>query len=46
VNGEQEAFAALYEATASEVRGLVLRLVGDPGAAEEVTADVYLESRI
>ncbi len=42
-NGEEEAFAALYDATAPAVHGLVLRILNDRPAAEEVTADVYLQ---
>jgi RNA polymerase sigma-70 factor (ECF subfamily) len=40
---DQEALAALYDATAAQVNGLALRILGDRGAAEEVTADVYLQ---
>jgi RNA polymerase sigma-70 factor (ECF subfamily) len=43
VNGEEDALAALYDATAALVHGLALRILGDRGAAEEVTADVYLQ---
>ncbi len=43
VNGEGDALAALYDATAPLVHGLALRILGDRGAAEEVTADVYLQ---
>lgn len=42
-NGEEAAFAALYDATAALVHGLVLRILGDRSAAEEVTADVYFQ---
>lgn len=42
-SGDREAFAALYDASASRVFGLVRRLVVDPAQAEEVTQDVYLE---
>jgi RNA polymerase sigma-70 factor (ECF subfamily) len=42
-NGEEDALAALYDATAALVHGLVLRILGDRAAAEEVTADVYLQ---
>ena len=41
--GDRQAFAALYDATAPRVFGLVRRLVVDPAQAEEVTQDVYLE---
>jgi len=43
VRGDEAAFAALYDATVAVVHGLALRIVGDVGAAEEVTADVYLQ---
>ena len=42
-NGEAAALAALYDATASLVNGLALRVLGDRGSAEEVTGDVYLQ---
>jgi RNA polymerase sigma-70 factor (ECF subfamily) len=42
-NGEEAALAALYDATASLVNGLALRVLGDRGSAEEVTGDVYLQ---
>jgi RNA polymerase sigma-70 factor (ECF subfamily) len=41
--GDMNAFAAFYDATAALVHGLALRILGDPGAAEEVTADVFLQ---
>jgi RNA polymerase sigma-70 factor (ECF subfamily) len=41
--GDAAALAALYDATAALVNGLALRILGDPGAAEEVTLDVYLQ---
>lgn len=41
--GDESAFAALYDATAARVHGLVLRVVRDPAQAEEVTQEVYLE---
>ena len=41
--GEEAALAALYDSTAALVNGLVLRILGDRGAAEEVTGDVYLQ---
>jgi RNA polymerase sigma-70 factor (ECF subfamily) len=43
VRGDEAALAALYDATVAMVHGLALRIVGDAGAAEEVTADVYLQ---
>ena len=42
-NGEETALAALYDATCALVNGLAVRILGDRGAAEEVTADVYLQ---
>jgi RNA polymerase sigma-70 factor (ECF subfamily) len=41
--GDQVAFAGLYDATASRVHGLVLRVVRDPAQAEEVTQEVFLD---
>lgn len=41
--GDQEAFTALYDATSSVVYGLALRILRDPGAAEDVTIEVYLQ---
>jgi RNA polymerase sigma-70 factor, ECF subfamily len=41
--GEPDALAALYDATAALVYGLAVRILGDHGAAEEATADVYLQ---
>ena len=41
--GDREALAALYDGTSSLVYGLVLRIVRDEGAAEEVTGDVYMQ---
>lgn len=40
---DRAAFAALYDATAARVHGLVLRVVRDPTQAEEVTQEVFLE---
>jgi RNA polymerase sigma-70 factor (ECF subfamily) len=40
---DPEALAALYDGTSHLAYGLVLRIVGDPSAAEEVTGDVYLQ---
>jgi RNA polymerase sigma-70 factor, ECF subfamily len=42
--GDEQAFAALYDATARRVHGLVLRVVRDPAQAEEVTQEVYLQA--
>jgi RNA polymerase sigma-70 factor (ECF subfamily) len=41
--GDDAAFAALYDATASRVYGLVLRVLRDPAQAEEVAQETYLE---
>ncbi len=42
--GEEQALAALYDRTAAQVYGLVLRVVKDPIIAEEVTLDVYMQA--
>ena len=42
--GDEQAFAALYDATSARVHGLVLRVVRDPAQAEEVTQEVYLQA--
>lgn len=41
--GDKRAFAALYDATASRIYGLVRRLLIDPAQSEEVTQEIYLE---
>jgi RNA polymerase sigma-70 factor (ECF subfamily) len=41
--GDQAAFAALYDATASRVVGLAVRVVRDPAQAEEVAQEAFLE---
>nr|WP_324188289.1 ECF RNA polymerase sigma factor SigK [Nocardia higoensis] len=41
--GDQNAFAELYDRTSSRVFGLVLRVLQDPGYAEETTQEVYLQ---
>lgn len=43
VAGDRAALATLYDGTSAKVYGLVLRIVRDEGAAEEVTGDVYLQ---
>jgi len=35
------ALAELYDATSAQIFGVVLRIVGDRAAAEEITSDVY-----
>ncbi|MEP7272472.1 MAG: sigma-70 family RNA polymerase sigma factor [Acidobacteriota bacterium] len=41
--GEQAALATLYDGTSRVAYGLILRIVGDPSTAEEVTLDVYTQ---
>jgi RNA polymerase sigma-70 factor, ECF subfamily len=41
--GDQAAFARLYDATASRVVGLAVRVVRDPAQAEEVAQEAFLE---
>jgi RNA polymerase sigma-70 factor (ECF subfamily) len=41
--GDQQALAALYDATSRAVYGLLLRILSDPSAAEEVLLDVYTQ---
>ncbi|MFF4342191.1 ECF RNA polymerase sigma factor SigK [Kitasatospora sp. NPDC001540] len=43
VRGDQEAFAALYDAVAGPVLGLVRRVVRDAAQSEEVAQEVLLE---
>ncbi len=40
---DQKAFAELYDRTCARVFGLVLRILHDPGYAEETTQEVYLQ---
>ena len=42
--GDQSAMSALYDATNRLVYGLVLRILCDPGIAEEVMLDVYMQA--
>ena len=42
--GDQQALADLYDATSRTVYGLLLRILGDPAAAEEVLLDVYTQA--
>ncbi len=42
--GDQEAFAAVYDATSRTVFGIVLRVLRDRAQAEEVTQEVYVEA--
>jgi RNA polymerase sigma-70 factor (ECF subfamily) len=41
---DQHAMARLYDATSRLVYGLVLRILSDPSAAEEVIIDVYMQA--
>jgi RNA polymerase sigma-70 factor (ECF subfamily) len=41
--GDQRAFADLYDAVASRVLGLAVRVVRDPAQAEEVAQEAFLE---
>jgi RNA polymerase sigma-70 factor (ECF subfamily) len=41
--GDEAAFAELYDATASRIHGLVLRVVRDPAQSEEVAQEVFLD---
>lgn len=43
-NQDQQALAALYDATRRLIYGLISRIVSDPAAAEEVLIDVYLQA--
>lgn len=42
--GDQEAFAAFYDATARSIFGIVLSVLRDRAQAEEVTQEVYVEA--
>ena len=41
--GDNEAFAAFYDATSARAFGLAVRVVRDPAQAEEVAQEAYLE---
>ncbi|WP_435199876.1 ECF RNA polymerase sigma factor SigK [Janibacter sp. GS2] len=41
--GDEAAFASLYDATSRRVYGLVLRVLRNPSQSEEVTQEIYLE---
>ena len=41
--GDQSALAALYDRTNRQVYGLILRILGDASAAEEVLLDVFMQ---
>jgi RNA polymerase sigma-70 factor (ECF subfamily) len=43
VDQDEQAMARFYDTTSRLVYGLVLRILGDPSAAEEVLLDVYLQ---
>jgi RNA polymerase sigma-70 factor (ECF subfamily) len=42
-DGDQQALAALYDATSRTIYGLLLRILADASAAEEVLLDVYTQ---
>lgn len=42
--GDATALAELYDGTAPLVYGLALRILGDAGAAEEITTDAYMQA--
>lgn len=42
--GDESAFAEFYDATAARAYGLALRVVRNPGHAEEVTQEAYLDA--
>ena len=41
--GDNEAFAAFYDATSARAFGLAVRVVRDPAQAEEVAQEAFLE---
>jgi RNA polymerase sigma-70 factor (ECF subfamily) len=44
IDQDEQAMARFYDLTSRLVYGLVLRILGDPSAAEEVLLDVYLQA--
>src|SRR5699024_10150668 len=42
-DGDRDAFAEFYRVTSSRVYGMVLRVLRDPGYAEETVQEVYLQ---
>jgi RNA polymerase sigma-70 factor (ECF subfamily) len=42
-DGDQQAFAELYDTTSSRIYGMVLRTVRNPAYSEETTQEVYLQ---
>jgi RNA polymerase sigma factor (sigma-70 family) len=42
--GDEQAFSALYDATASKVYGLALRITGQSALAEEVVSEAYAQA--
>ena len=42
-DGDESAFAKLYDATASRLYGMALSVLGDAGAAEQVAFNVYVD---
>lgn len=42
-SGDESAFAALYRATASRMLALIINTVRDPGFAEDILSEVYLQ---
>lgn len=42
-NGDQQAFAVLYDALAPKVYGTVKRVLRDPAMSEEVTQEIFVE---
>lgn len=41
--GDQAALGQLYDTTHRQIFGFILRILGDPGAAEEVTLEVFMQ---